>query len=96
MVTYKQDISCVIYKLNAINYTNLFFRYTHFVQNAGLRDEVCMVVANSFDSDDTSSSKYDKLGIACFFIAYIICTSKMQPTKLNCVCVCLRANNTLY
>lgn len=31
--------------------------YTHFVQQTGLREECCMVVANKFDNEYTSSSK---------------------------------------
>ncbi len=40
-------------------------RYTHFVQNSGLRDEVCVVIANKFTTEDgVSNNKGDKLGKA--------------------------------
>jgi len=40
----------------------LHLRYTHFVQNAGLRDEVCLVISNKFATEDgNTSGKGDKL-----------------------------------
>lgn len=58
-------ISCFDYFF--LFHIQIFLRYTHFVQNSGLRDEVCLVISNKFTTEDGNNSGKEKLGMRLFY-----------------------------